>query len=76
MLVKKENTKYNPNLPESHENAKHIEIKDRQGINDEFHKAFQKMYAKQENFDDSSEIIQDFLGSGNNTEQSEYYCTF
>ena len=42
MLVKKENTNYNPNLQESQENAKHIEVKDRQGNNDEFHKAFQK----------------------------------
>ena len=49
MLVKKENTDFNPNLPESQDNPKHVEIKDRQGINDEFHRAFQKIYARQEN---------------------------
>ena len=32
MLVKKENTNYNPNLPESQENAQHIEVKDHQGV--------------------------------------------
>ena len=63
MLVKKENTNYSLNLPENQENAKHIEVKDRQGNNDEFHKAFQKIFAKQEYVDD----IQDFLGSGNDT---------
>ena len=35
MLIKRENTEFNPNLPESHDNLKHIEIKDRQRINDE-----------------------------------------
>ena len=72
MLVKKENTEFNPNLPESHDNLKHIEIKDRQGINDEFHMAFQNIYAKQENVDDSSEAIQDFLDGGNDTMLSVY----
>ena len=43
MLVKKENTEFNPNLPESQDNAKHIEIRDCPGINDEFLRAFQKM---------------------------------
>ena len=52
--------------------VKQIEIKDRQGINDEFHRAFQKIYAKQDNVDDSSEAIQDFLDSGNDTRPSEY----
>ena len=51
---------------------KDIEIKDHQGITDEIHKAFQKIYAKQENVDDSTEAIQDFLGSGNDTEPSEH----
>ena len=50
MLVKKENTDFNPNLPESHDNLKHIEIKDRQGINDEFHRAFQKIYMYESSF--------------------------
>ena len=70
MLVKKENTEFNPNLPEGHDNSKHVEIKDRQGINDEHHGVFQKIYAKQENVDDTSEAIQDFQGSGNDTEAS------
>ena len=72
MLVKKENANYNPNLPESQENVKHIEVKGRQDINDEFHNVFQKIYAKQENVDDSSEAIQDFLSSGNDTKPSEH----
>ena len=46
--------------------------KDRQGINDEFHRAFQKIYAKQENVDDSTEAIQDFLNSGDDTLPSAY----
>jgi len=72
MLIKKENTEFNPNLPESHDNLKHIEIKDRQGINDDFRTAFQTIYAKQENVDDSTVAIQDFLGSGNDTMPSEH----
>ena len=44
----------------------------RQGINDEFHRVFQKIYAKQENVDDSTEAIQEFLDSGNDTRPSEY----
>merc|ERR1712198_590053 len=65
MLIKKENTDFNPSLPESQDNLKHVEVKDRQGINDEFHRAFQKIYARQENVDDSPEAIQDFLGYHN-----------
>ena len=49
---------------------KYTEVTDRQGINEEFYKAFQKIYAKQ-NVDDSSEAIQDFLRSGNDTLPSE-----
>ena len=71
-MLKKENTEFNPNLPESQDNPKQIEIKDRQGINDEFHRAFQKIYARQETVDDSTEAIQDFLNSGNDTLPSEY----
>ena len=59
MLIMKENIDYNPNLPESDENVRYTEVTDCQGINEEFHKAFQKIYAKQ-NVDDSSEAIQDF----------------
>ena len=33
---------------------------------------FKKIYAKQENVDDSTEAIQDFLGSGNDTMPSEH----
>ena len=32
MLIKKENTNYNPNLPESDENARYTEVTDRQRI--------------------------------------------
>ena len=42
MLIKKENAEFNPNLPERQNNLKHVEIKDRQGINDEFHRHFKK----------------------------------
>ena len=71
MLTKKKNSEYNPYLPEINENTRYIKIKDCQWINDEFHKAFQKIYAKQD-VDDSSEAIQDFLDSGNDTRPSEY----
>ena len=74
MLIKKENPDYNPDLPESYENARFIEIKDCRGINDEFHKAFQKIYAKQV-VDDSSEAIQDFLDSGNSTNHQNISAT-
>jgi len=53
MLIKKENSDYNPDLPETDEDARYSKIKNRQGINDEFHKAFQKIYAKQD-VDESS----------------------
>ena len=46
-------------------------ITDRQGINDEFHQAFQKIYSRQD-VEDSSEAIQDFLNNGGDTEPSEY----
>ena len=46
-------------------------ITDRQGIDDEFHQAFQKIYSKQE-VDDSPEAIQEFLDSGGDTRPSEY----
>ena len=52
-------------MQESEENARHIEITDRQGINEEFHKSFQKIYAKQD-VNDSSEAIQEILDSGDN----------
>ena len=71
MLIKRENTNYDPNLPERDENTRYTKVTDRQGINEEFHKAFQKIYAKQD-VDDSSEAIQDFLDSGYDTLLSEY----
>ena len=43
MLIKKENIEYNPNLPGSDEKARYTDVKDRQGINEEFHKAFKKI---------------------------------
>ena len=46
-------------------------ITDRQGINDEFHQAFQKIYSKQD-VEDSSEVIQEFLDSGGYPKPSEY----
>ena len=42
-----------------------------QGINNEFHSAFQKIYKKQD-VDDSSGAIKDFLDCGDNTLPSEY----
>ena len=71
MLIKKENPNYNPDLQEREENARHIEITDHQEKNEEFHKAFQIIYAKHD-VDDNSEAIQDFLDSGNNSRSSEY----
>ena len=46
-------------------------ITNRQGINDEFHQAFQKIYSKQD-VEDISEAIQEFLDSGGYTRPSEY----
>ena len=71
MLIKKENVDYKPNLPESDENRRYTEVTDRQGIIEDFYKAYQKTYAKQ-NVDDRSEDMQDFLGSGNDTMPSEH----
>ena len=53
MLIKKENHNYNPDLQENNENGRYIEITDCQGTNKELHKAFQIIYAKQDD-DDSS----------------------
>ena len=58
-------------MSDLYENARYIEIKEYQGINDEFHKAFKKIHAKQD-VEDSSEVIQDFLDYSNDTKPSEY----
>ena len=39
----KENVDYKPNLPESDENTRYTEVLDRQGIIEDFYKAFQKL---------------------------------
>ena len=54
MLIKKENPNYNPDLQESEENARHIEITNRQGINDEFHKKIRQL------FENNQEMIMKF----------------
>ena len=43
-----------------------VTLTDRQGNNNEFHNAFEKIYKKQ-GVDDSSEAIQDFLDIGDDT---------
>ena len=48
-----------------------MQITNWQGINDEFHQAFQKIYSKQD-VGDSSEAVQEFLDSGGDTRPSEY----
>ena len=58
-------------MAESNENPRLMPITDRQGINDEFHQAFQKIYSKQD-VEDISEAIQEFLYSGGDTRPSEY----
>ena len=58
-------------MVESNENPRLVPIKDRQGISHEFHQAFQKIYIEQD-VEDSSEAIQEFLDSGGDTRPSEY----
>ena len=48
-----------------------VPITDRQGINDELHQAFQKIYSKQE-VEDIYEAIQEFLDRCGGTKPSEY----
>ena len=71
ILLNKSNPNFDPTQEENDGNPRLMPITDRQGINDEFHQAFQKIYSKQE-VDDSSEAIQDFLDSGGDTRPSEY----
>ena len=44
---------------------------DHQGINDEFHQVFQKIYSKQK-VEGSYEALQEFLDSGGETKPLEY----
>ena len=60
-----------PTMGESNENPRLMPITDRQGINDEFHQAFQKIYSKQD-VEDSSEAVQEFHDSGGDTRPLEY----
>ena len=69
--MNKNNPNYDPSREESEENPRIVPIKDRQSINHEFHKTFQKIYSKQE-VEDNSEAIQEFLDSGGDTNPSEY----
>ena len=47
-------------MEENEANSRYTTVVDPQGIIDEFHKAFQKIY-KNQDVDHSSEAIQDFL---------------
>ena len=67
----KDNPNYDPTKAESRENSWLKPITDRQGINNEFYQAFQKIYRKQ-GVEDSSEEIQELLDSGGDTKPSEY----
>ena len=71
ILLNKDNPNYDPTKAESKENSWLIPITDRQGINNEFHQAFQKIYSKLD-VEDSSEAIQEFLDSGADTKPSEH----
>ena len=48
ILLNKDNPNYDPTKAESNENPRLVAINDRQGINDETHQAFQKIYSKQD----------------------------
>ena len=71
ILLNKNNPNFDPTMEEIDRNPRLMPIKDRQGINDEFHQAFQKIYSKQE-VEDSPEAIQEFLDSGGDAQPSEY----
>ena len=71
ILLNKVNPNYHPTKAETDGNTRLVPITDRQGINDEFHQAFQKIYNKQD-VEDSSEAIQEFLDTGGDTKPSEY----
>ena len=63
ILLTKDSPNYNPSREERKENPRLVPITICQSIDDEFHKAFQKIYNKQE-VEDSSEAVQEFLDSG------------
>ena len=71
ILPNKGNPNYDPTKAESEESSRSVPITDHQGINDDFHQAFQKIYSKLD-FENSSAVIQEFLDSGRNTKPSEY----
>ena len=56
ILLNKSNPNFDPSMAESDENLQLMPITDRQGINDEFHQAFQKIYSKQD-VENSSKAI-------------------
>ena len=56
IIFNKANPNFDPTMANSNENQQLMPITDRQGINDEFHIAFQKIYSKQD-VEDSSEAI-------------------
>ena len=67
--MNKNNPNHDPSKEESEENPRLVPITDCQSINDEFHRAFQKLYNKQE-VEDSFEAIQEFLYSGGDNKPS------
>ena len=71
MKLKKNNPIYDPSKEESEENPRLLSLTDRQSINDEFRKTFQKIYSKLE-VEDNSGAIQEFLDIGGDTKPSEY----
>ena len=71
ILLNRSNPNFDPTMAESNENSRLMPITDRQGINDEFHQAFQKIHSKQD-VEDSSEAMQEFLDSCGDTRLSEY----
>ena len=70
ILLNKDNPNYDPTKAESDGITRLVPITDRQGINDEFHQAFQKIYSK-EDVENSSEATQEFLDSGDDTKPSD-----
>ena len=62
ILLNKVNPNYDPTKAENDGNTRLVQITDIQGINDEFHQAFQKIYSKQD-VEDSSEAIKECLDS-------------
>ena len=57
ILLNKVHPNYDPTKAVSDENTRLVPITDRQGINDEFHQAFQNIYSKQEVNDNSESFL-------------------